>query len=52
MKIKNKEISKSVLLTRARHQQLRVYAAMHNKTISSIVDEAINLYINNNTNKG
>jgi len=32
MKIKNKEISKSVLLTRARHQQLRVYAAMQGET--------------------
>ena len=52
MKIKNKEINKSVQLSRNTHQQLRMYCALNDKTISSVVDKAINLYINNNTNKG
>lgn len=52
MKIKNKEINKSVQLSRATHQKLRMFCALNDKTISSVVDKAINLYINNNTNKG
>ena len=53
MKNKNKEnICKSVLLTKTTHQKLRMYCALNDKTISSVVDKAINLYINNNTNKG
>ena len=52
MKIKNKEINKSVQLSRATHQKIRMYCALNDKTISSVVDKAINLYINNNTNKG
>lgn len=52
MKIKNKEINKSVQLNRATHQKLRMFCCLEDKTISSIVDKAIILYINNNTNKG
>jgi len=50
--MKNKEINKSVQLSRSTHQKLRMYCALNDKTISSVVDKAINLYINNNTNKG
>ena len=52
MRIKNKEINKSVQLNRATHQKLRMFCCLEDKTISSVVDKAINLYINNNTNKG
>ena len=52
MKIKNKEINKSVQLSRSTHQKLRMFCCLEEKTISSVVDAAINLYINNNTNKG
>ena len=51
MKNKNKEINKSVQLSRATHQKIRMYCALNDKTISGIVDEAINNYINTNTNK-
>ena len=50
MKIKNKELNKSVQLSRATHQKLRMFCCLEDKTISSIVDLAINLYINNNKN--
>tara|TARA_Y100000593_G_scaffold39396_1_gene76105 strand:+ start:869 stop:1135 length:267 start_codon:yes stop_codon:yes gene_type:complete len=50
MKIKNKEINKSVQLSRATHQKLRMFCASSDQTISSVVDKAIILYINNNTN--
>tara|TARA_R100001198_G_C5138957_1_gene153699 strand:+ start:265 stop:426 length:162 start_codon:yes stop_codon:yes gene_type:complete len=53
MKNKNKEnICKSVLLTKTTHQKLRMFCCLEEKTITSVVDSAINLYINNNTNKG
>ena len=43
---KNKEINKSVQLSRSTHQKLRMFCCLEEKTISSVVDEAINLYIN------
>ena len=42
MKVKNKEINKSVQLSRATHQKIRIYYALNDKTITGIVNEEIN----------
>ena len=50
-KIDNKPISKSVQLSRGTHQKVRVFAAINEESISSVIDKAINDYINRRAKK-
>ena len=50
-KIDNKPISKSVQLSRGTHQKVRVFAALNEESISSVIDKAINDYINRRAKK-
>ena len=49
--IDNKPISKSVQLSRGTHQKVRVFAALNEESISSVIDKAINCYIIKNSKK-
>lgn len=49
--IDNKPISKSVQLSRGTHQKVRVFAALNEESISSVIDKAINNYINSKSKK-
>ena len=49
--IDNKPISKSVQLSRGTHQKVRVFAALNEESISSVIDKDINNYINSKSKK-
>ena len=50
-KIDNKPITKNCQLSRGTHQKVRVFAALNEESISSVIDKAINNYINSKSKK-